>query len=209
MRKASPDTIEGLIKEGYESCVLKDHPMETIIPASGIKVFYESERKGFNCDSRAVTAGKFVSFMARIPLTTYKQHVEFKTRDMGHDDTPIKFIKENIHKATKGIMVVKNEIYWKPIHDAIQRLFEAGITKMLPYNKFGIITLFRHFDVYDKNELEPTVLTLEILDAGFYVWLVSLAISMLVFFGEFIVHRIQMKVREKNSIIQVRSLKQI
>lgn len=195
--------MEGLKQKNYEVFITNrftDH--ELYIKKIGMKYFHHSDKPEIPDNFDALLHGKFAIIMPRHPLTRLKK-LEFKThKGMNLGDSPVKFIKDDIHKEIKGISMLKNDLFWNLFHDAFQRLFEAGIADLQPFIEFSMIDYFK---VHDKNNLDCVVLSLQILDAGFYVWLVSILMSIIAFMIELLFHRIHRRVIQNCTIIQVKN----
>jgi hypothetical protein len=98
---------------------------------------------------------------------------------------PVKFLRDNIYKFHTGLSTPKNSPLSKLLKDNIQRLFESGIFKhvMKKYD-YGeskwMMELFKL--VEDPPMFVPLNLTM--LQAGFVIWLCSVAVSIVVYIGE-------------------------
>lgn len=166
-----------------------------------MKFFFHSDKPDIPDGFNALLHGKIAIIMPRHSLTRRKK-LEFKIHEgMNLGDNPVKFIRDDIHKEIKGITMTKHDLFWNLFHDGFQRLFEAGITDLQPFIEFSIT---KFFTVYDKDNLDCVVLSLQILDAGFYVWLFFIFVSMIVFLIELLVFEIYQKFVKKHSIIQVK-----
>lgn len=128
----------------------------------------------------------------RVPLTSRKKVELIINDNLNYKNLPLKFSNDDYEKTLRGITMVKNDIYWKPFHDTIQRLFEAGITNLRPRANI-LDQYFKLFEVYDKANHDNVVLTMHLLSAGFYVWIAFVVFSLLIFLAEIIMHRIKSK----------------
>lgn len=108
---------------------------------------------------------------------------------------PVKFTSDNFDFFSLAFAMKKNSIFFKNFRDCIQRLFESGIFQMIP----GLSDYTRHFkDDWFQITYKPyerkgvnVVLSWNYLYAGFVVWAVVVAVSVLVFVGELLVSKIK------------------
>lgn len=113
-----------------------------------------------------------------------------------HYSDPIKFAKGTMFNQYAGITANHNDNYFAIFRDEFQRLFEAGITKVVVgksemsklSNDVLKSKLSKDFEVYDQQkELVP--LSLSQLSAGFVIWIVAVMIAIFVFFLEILHHK--------------------
>lgn len=93
-------------------------------------------------------------------------------------------MKERVDLETSGLSLPKNHKFYDLFNDKLQQLFQSGIISY--YNEFWTEWLDpkRYAHLYME---EPQILTLEHLEAGFVIWLISLTFAVLVFVIEWFV----------------------
>lgn len=89
---------------------------------------------------------------------------------------PWSLLKEKIISDFKGFWLRKNSFMYQPMNRKVVQFFESGIASH-EVSKYRYIKKF-------EDDSGPKVLTLEHLDAGFYIWLVCIAAATLVFILE-------------------------
>lgn len=204
LRRNSPDTIEGLKQENYEVVFYVKHENQTdAFEERGFKFFHCYERKEISCSFRALQQGKFMIDFGRLPITRTKK-VELILEGYASPGTlpfTFKYSTDDFITINRGITMVKNDIYWKPFHDMLQRLFEAGITKYKSYSQ-NLDEFFRAFKIYDKKNHDNVVLSLHLLSAGFYVYISCIAISCFVFIVEVSLHFVKKRREAAASLVR-------
>lgn len=122
----------------------------------------------------------------RYPGTHDRPHMMF---NYTVHERPVKFLKNNIIVYSSGISSLRNCKLFKFFKDKVQSLFETGIiphkletTKLSNYYK-SCKNLFRVFECPPKF----VPLNLKMLEAGFVIWMITVAIVILVFFGEVVI----------------------
>lgn len=94
--------------------------------------------------------------------------------------------------SEQGIIILDDDYRWRPACWLIQpfsHIYEMVEEFILQCHQHGIVEHWQNILDTDKNEVimdEPRKLTLEILSAGFILWLITVAISIIVFAGELI-----------------------
>lgn len=103
-----------------------------------------------------------------------------------HFKRPRKFTKDNFASFTMALDFQQNDILYKAFHTEIVKLIETGIL-----NTFEDRTVSEDIDfkslfkvLSDKKDFVP--LSMEMLEAGFKIWLVTFLSSFLVFLMELI-----------------------
>lgn len=156
------------------------------IQASGLRYKLEDSETNDASIMEKINQNKKLAFiMKRLPIT-YLKKLEFKHKSI---DYPVKFIDDDLFVVFFGLAIPKNSIFYKLFRDGVQRLFEAGITRIFPGQDF-YDNKEQIFKVFDRDNHDGVVLTCKLLDACFYLWLGYVAISILVFIVELIVFRL-------------------
>lgn len=206
MRRKSPDTVEDLKQANYE--VIDNYrkngrTIPDFIAARGFKIVTCDKVKWLHCDFRGLFQGKF---LMNIPRMSGKKHKNVEmilssidtglsrqaSSQASLESEPFKYSSDDVVKRIRGIMMVKNDIYWKPIRDVVQRLFEAGITNLKDPTTFLQKDFFpKSFNIYDRTNHANVVLTLNLLSASFYAWLALIAVSLAIFVVEIIYYRLR------------------
>jgi hypothetical protein len=106
-----------------------------------------------------------------------------------NQENPLKYMKTNFWTMLSGFAASGRHILYEPFRAGTQRLFESGIID------HHLKKLFekddRRENQYNKEQTEEIehsrkILTLYMLSVGFYVWLTSVGISIVVFILEHI-----------------------
>lgn len=101
----------------------------------------------------------------------------------------VKFLDDKIHFDYNyyGILSPRNCIFFKLLRDNVEMLFEGGIIQNFKTIKITSSKVYNeNFEVIEPKLDYWIVLNLTILESGFVIWLVSVALSVLVFIAEII-----------------------
>lgn len=197
VRKRSPDTLEEFRNSNYTLMVEKGFSHEIILLSK-----IGAEKLNHRFFSMATETIRYkdkdkVGFYApRIPIS-YHKNIQFVLKGF---DFPIKYIKEDLMIAHKGFGMIQNDVLYKTFRTGISRLFEAGITDIFSGKEMYEYFL-EEFDckIHDVDNHDGIVLTMELLKAGFLVWLGSVAIAITVFIGELVKFHIINNISRKRS----------
>lgn len=113
---------------------------------------------------------------------------------------PIKFLSDNLFVLTSGISSPKNNPMFKMFRENIQRLHESGITQKLKGIKYSNHESYKKIIRVHEEPAKFVPMNLTMLEAGFIIWLVAVAISIVVFFCEIMFYHIScfiVKIRTK------------
>lgn len=213
MHHRTPDTVEGLGKQGFYAFRLNEAILDTDkLVQMGFKFFNNTDmsdevKSRFNNEYLTYKMkGSFI--LPRYPETD-KKIIIFNV--LGNPN-PLKFIKEDLMNVLFGFGTPKNDIFFKMFRDKLQRFFEAGLTneigdKFLFFNKIKKSLNFKIIE-YDDG---PKILTMQHLKAGFTIWLTAVTGAVLVFLGEIVYFHCSMlalKRKQKSTIrIKVKKIK--
>lgn len=102
-------------------------------------------------------------------------------------EDPVKFTEENIQVILYGLLMDKNNIFFKLFRKKLQQLFESGITNIIPGKSYfdQRETVESTYEVHEEK-LQKVKLSLNHLKGGFVIWLISLTLTILIFFMEII-----------------------
>lgn len=123
--------------------------------------------------------------LPRYPGTNDHPNMLFRTQ---YYDRPVKFLKDNIIIHSSGVSSPRDVPQFKMFKTNLQSLFEAGI---IPY-KLKAAKFSYYYELHGSNfkvaEDPPKFMPMNftLLEAGFVIWLIAVAITILVFFGEII-----------------------
>lgn len=184
MRKRSPDTLEEFRNSNYTLLVEKAYSHEIILLSK-----VEAEKLNYQFFNMITETSRYkdndkVGFYApRIPIS-YQKNIQFILKGFNF---PIKYIKEDLMVALEGFGMRQNDVLYKTFRTGISRLFEAGITNSFPKNDMHEYFM-DEFDckIHDVENHDNIALTMDILKAGFLIWLGSVAIAITVFIGELV-----------------------
>lgn len=95
-----------------------------------------------------------------------------------------RLLKTRISLETSGMLFPRNHKLFEVFDEKIQRLLTAGIIDHYTYEWFRFLDpkRYKHLKHY-----EPKKLKMDQLEAGFVVWLVSIAIAFVVFIVEWLI----------------------
>jgi hypothetical protein len=113
----------------------------------------------------------------RYPKSHDKKSMIFK---LGKSINSFKFLDDNLFTVTSGIVSNKNCIFYKLMRDNVQKLFEAGITQKLKGTKYTNLQFYKDLIKVHDTTKNWIPLDLTMLEAGFIIWLIAVAISILV-----------------------------
>lgn len=111
----------------------------------------------------------------RFQFTLFKQIVQA--------NPPFSVLQEKVITDYYGIMIHTNSFMFAPTNKKVVQFVESGMAQFL-------VDKYRYINKFTDDE-GPQVLTLDHLDAGFYVWLVCVVFSIFAFIVEIIVHKIK------------------
>lgn len=118
---------------------------------------------------------------------------------------PVKFSKDNIFSFPMSICFRNNDVLFITFKTQIRRLIEAGITSTFEDQTISYEKNYRDmFKVLDKGK-DFAPLSLEMLDAGFIIWTVSLLLALLSFICENIFYGcpiLMKKLKDESKIIK-------
>lgn len=103
-------------------------------------------------------------------------------------------LKENLYVEISGLEMPRNHRFYEIFDEKFQQLFAAGIIDHYR-DKWVKLTKPKHYR--HLRDSCPKVLTMELLEAGFVVWLVSLTAAFVVFVCEWILTGLKWLVVEK------------
>lgn len=134
------------------------------------------------------------------PTDPKRQKLEYIIKEI---KDPVKFTSNNIYTCTVALSMLKNAIFFKNFRYVTQRLFEAGIIQRIPgksdYSLSGKANeqseIAEEFQIYNRKRVN-VVLNWNDLSAGFYVWIGTVVLSIVVFVGENVKFRLA-KLRNK------------
>lgn len=124
----------------------------------------------------------------RFPGTRYKSLI-FTAQFFEHK---MKYTTDNLEIWKLGIRFENNFIYFKLFYDELIKIFESGIpnlNRQYGYNNMEKEAVFKIAD----TKLNNRILSLEDLESGFFIWLVTLLIAIVVFIFEKIIFKIMKK----------------
>lgn len=97
-----------------------------------------------------------------------------------------KFSTENVYSLSMGFALTRTNVLFKLFRDNIQRLHETGILpyqlKTVRFSDYG--NMKKIFTPVEIPEASYVTLNLDVLKAGFVIWLVTVVISILSFIVE-------------------------
>lgn len=129
-------------------------------------------------NSAEINLKKVACYIERPQLTNRKKGLEFNDGKF-----LVKFIEDDLNFEFIAFASMHNSIYFKPFRDAVERLFEAGITNFFPAKSVSEFIL-NYIDIFNREDHDNIVLTLEHLEAGLWLWLGCVTASVIVFIGE-------------------------
>lgn len=127
----------------------------------------------------------------RYPGTEYKSLIFQREFSPGVKSDLFKFTKDNIITSQLAVTFYKDSIFLKLFRDEFEKLFESGILNTV--EKYHNNKEYRDQLKIIDEDLELKVLTLEDLQSGFVIWIVTVLISVIVFIFEKIFHKIAHK----------------
>jgi hypothetical protein len=212
IRRKSPNTIDGLIRQNYTLVsYAKEHQGDKIDDKilgkskffTNRKVFFlelESHEKNFY-DFKFKHAKEFL----RIKNFNNKKFFIVK-RDSGDInslyDHPCKFVQDNLYTFNTGFYLRQNDPIFKILKKVFQRLFEAGVLNY-SYEMFSS-AYQREMIEYTGEREEVKSLSLFDLRAGFIIWLVAVSICILIFIGEILHFQMFKFIEKQRKIIKLR-----
>lgn len=93
-------------------------------------------------------------------------------------------LKEDLFTEMNALSFQQNHVFYEIFNRKLQQLIDAGITNYHIDNEFESLNPKQYEHLYVN---EPKILTLFDLEAGFEVWLVTLAFAIAVFMFEWLV----------------------
>lgn len=151
-------------------------------------------KKGVNaCNSEITVKG----IIPRYP-GTHDKSMLFNFTNCSY---PMKFLSDNLFDLTSGFSSPKNNPMFKMFRENIQRLHESGITQKLKGIKYSNHESYKKIIRVHEELAKFVPMNLTMLEAGFIIWLVAVAISIVVFFCEIMFYHIScfiVKIRTKS-----------
>lgn len=184
IRKHTPDSLEEFKNSNYTLMLLEPYSKEKNLMGKvrtlGLKyaVFEKTDKFPFTeCD-------KVGYYLVRMPIT-YDRKLQFTSK---YFEFPIKYIKEDIMVGYAGLAMPQNDVLYKTFRHYVRQLFEAGILKTFSGSSLASYLVSKDYE-YDLkthyyDQYENTVLSVEILKAGFIIWIVCVIVAILSFIGE-------------------------
>jgi hypothetical protein len=121
---------------------------------------------------------------------------------------PVKFLQDNILEIEIGFSYPRNCPLSKMYKKNVQYLFESGfLNQIFERHKHGDGKLMKELLKVIEEKLGYIQLDLTLLEAGFVIWAVSVAISILVFCGEIIYYYSTKKFKKTISKRKIKSKK--
>lgn len=187
IRKKSPDTIEGLIEQGYSINQNLHDDIPFLIPDDSFlkrfKIVDDDLSTDLQYDRRnTMLCAQFLGFRST-------HEYDFSFIDGKKNRDPVKFIQDDIFKFPIVFAMKRNFILTEAFYDKIEKLFEAGIIQnmkalSLSLSSTGKENALNYYFKIHPIEMKRVALSWKHLDAFFLVWLGLVFLSILVFLGE-------------------------
>lgn len=129
---------------------------------------------------------KYATYATRYPGTKYKSLV---FQAINHYEHRNKYTKDNLSNSKMGIRFDRNYIHFKVFSDEFEKLLESGILEKFKYNPSQDKGYLDYFKIVER-QIDLKILTLEDLEAGIFIWLVSVLVAIIVYICEIIYFKI-------------------
>lgn len=174
-RQKEPQTVDELIEKEY-TFVLSESNLE-IIHNFQQKIRYRPKPLDAN---KSVDLYSFLGTSEKIAY--FCSYDEIILYSMKHDTFPFKICKQPFVHINCALIFNKNFFLKKTIDEAIQRIVVYGFIKHW----------MREFDKTDKwkiKNFDPIVMTFEHLSGAFYLLIIGIIISLIIFLIEILIHK--------------------
>jgi hypothetical protein len=209
LRKSSPDYVEQIKSPIQHMQLLDPYKGNRIVALSSFRYTYYSVRDNISgahtkypwnlTEYRNLNLTIFPRYIG-----TDKKSMMFKFRNYTN---AVKFSKDNVFSFPLGICFRNNDVLYKKFRTLIQRLIEAGITSTFEDQSISQEEqYYEMFKILDKGK-ETALLSIEMLEAGFVIWLISLLFALITFISEFIYYGFTIflkNLKKKSEIIKVK-----
>lgn len=170
MLKKEVQTIQEMIDRNFTlyaaDCISRTFSVPEMYP--GLSIVYTSDKEGSEISKRIYRNSSF-NGAAFVNMFVTKNFTE------GTDGHSVKLLKEGMFKVFKGLQIPRNSVLFESFNNIIKRLLEGGILQ---------IWIKQYYEDVKKPEQGPTVLTMEHLSVGFFIWLFFLLLAALGFIIE-------------------------
>lgn len=165
MLKKEVQTIQEMIDRNFTlfaaDCISRTFSVPEMYP--GLSIVNTSDKEGSEISKRIYRNSSF-NGAAFVNIIITKEFTE------GPDGQQVKLLKEGMFKVFRGLQIPRNSVLFESFNNIIKRLLEGGILQ---------IWIKKYYEVVKKLEQGPTVLSMEHLSVGFWIWLFFLLLAAL------------------------------